>query len=230
MSIYEWLSLIGILTVSIICLVILVFDPGISSYTVIAVCFALLLNDIVVYYLFSRLSSRYQSERETLLLKEQMSRYEADLSAHMKQEDRIRLLQHDMKHHLLELKAMAEASQYDDIADYISEMSLQGFGSDMPVSTGNRPVDSILGYTIRHAEESGVRVIHHITIPQDIIFPVYDLTVILGNLLDNAVENAVKAKDPSISVNMKYAMNCLLIDISNSYDSNRFNVKVMLYI
>lgn len=273
MSIYEWLSLIGILTVSIICLVILVFDPGISSYTVIAVCFALLLNDIVVYYLFSGLSNRYQSERETLLLKEQMARYEADLSAHMKQEDQMRLLQHDIKHHLLELKAMAEASQYDDIADYISEMSLQGFGPDMPVSTGNRPVDSILGYTIRHAEESGVRVIHHITIPQDIIFPVYDLTVILGNLLDNAIENAVKAKDPYISVNMKYAMNCLLIDISNSYDgtvnevegkllttktdasshgiglssvrsvvdknhgelcidydSNRFNVKVMLYI
>lgn len=218
MSVYEWLSLIGILTVSIICLVILVFDAGVSSHTVIIVCFALLLNDIVVYYLFSRLSSRYQSERETLLLKEQMSRYEADLSAHMKQEDRIRLLQHDMKHHLLELKAMAEASKYDEIADYISEMPLQNIDPDSAINTGNRPVDTIMGYMLRQAEERGVRVIHHITVPQNTVFPVYDLTVILGNLMDNAIENAVKAEDPCVSVYIKYAMNCLLIDISNTYD------------
>ena len=217
MSVYEWISLIGILAVSILCLVVLVSDAGISSRTVIVISFALLLNDIVVYYLFSALSRRYMSEREALMLKEHMSRYEADLSAHLEQEDRLRAVRHDMKHHLLELKALAEASQYDEISEYISDMQLES-STDEPIDTGNQPVDSILGYMMRHAEGSGIRVISHITIPEDIIFPVYDLTVILGNLMDNAIENTLKSKDPCISIMMKYTMSCLLISISNTYD------------
>lgn len=45
-----------------------------------------------------------------------------------------------------------------------------------------------------------------------------DINIIMGNLLDNAYESAVKVKEPIIKVNIKYNGNMLYISVINTFD------------
>ena len=56
----------------------------------------------------------------------------------------------------------------------------------------------------------------------------YDLNIIMGNLLDNALENTIKADKSNVNLSIRYANGLLDIIVSNTYqgkiqkESNHF--------
>ena len=55
-------------------------------------------------------------------------------------------------------------------------------------------------------------------IPMELTIPVFDLAVILGNLLDNAIEAVTYVEERKIHIRAKYTKGRLIGEISNSYD------------
>ena len=87
--------------------------------------------------------------------------------------------------------------------------------------TLNPMFDTILSYYINEAEQNGIRVRQKIEIQEYYAFEYMDMTVLLGNALENAVEACVRSEAPApfISIDLFQVKRQLLIQIENTCES-----------
>jgi sensor histidine kinase regulating citrate/malate metabolism len=86
--------------------------------------------------------------------------------------------------------------------------------------TGNIAIDSIINYKLTQAKERKVDVDVEIVLPENIAVKEDDIIVILGNILDNAIEAVeLLEKDKFINLTVGYEKGVMFIHIKNSYDS-----------
>ena len=74
---------------------------------------------------------------------------------------------------------------------------------------------------ILQAENKGINVRTHVTIPESMKLSSYDMNILLGNLMQNAIDATEKCKEKYIDVLIRYDRNCIFIKISNPYDGER---------
>ena len=88
---------------------------------------------------------------------------------------------------------------------------------DMPVKTGNPMADAILGSKLALAAEKHIPVKTSVQIPVKFGFPELDLCVILGNLLDNAIEASLSLPEEErmIRVYMDIKETRLYLSVTN---------------
>ncbi len=56
-------------------------------------------------------------------------------------------------------------------------------------------------------------------IPDKLEISPYDLNIMLGNLLDNAYENVIKANETKVMIDIKFDENVLYLSVANTYNS-----------
>jgi sensor histidine kinase regulating citrate/malate metabolism len=100
----------------------------------------------------------------------------------------------------------------------ISESSLKK--NYIYVNTGNVIIDSIMNFKISEAEKFSIKCNTKIIIPWDLKLNSFEMTAILGNLMDNAIEanKNINEKKRQINFTMKYDRGRLFIRISNPYN------------
>lgn len=82
----------------------------------------------------------------------------------------------------------------------------------------NIVIDSLIGYWYVEAKKVGIDFSVNLNIPMEMPFRGADICLILGNLLENAVEAAQKAEGKKyIRFHMKYDKNNLLLFVENNY-------------
>ena len=55
-----------------------------------------------------------------------------------------------------------------------------------------------------------------VVVPSDLKLSAYDMNIIFGNLLENAIEAQKDVKNPSIDLEINYLMDSLVVEISYS--------------
>lgn len=151
-----------------------------------------------------------------------MDIYECQISNSIANDREVRELRHDMKRHLKEIQILAAQGEYGQLNQYIQDMTDDASVLDNMIGTGNVALDGILNYMCSKALKNNIQVTRKITVPEDAELVAYDMNIILGNLLDNAIENALKTDEPKIDIVIKYQMGMLRINIVNSciHDQN----------
>ncbi len=91
---------------------------------------------------------------------------------------------------------LAAGKRYDELESYLSAMTEAAEPLYNMIGTGNPSVDGILDYMCAKAQDKGVTVKRKLRIPEDIRLSAYDMNIILGNLLENAIENSLKTENP----------------------------------
>lgn len=106
----------------------------------------------------------------------------------------IRRMRHDMKNHLFSLLGMVNAGQETEAAAYIHTMLNDGIGdrADEVSRSGNIVVDSLVNYKYALAQKEGIFFEANVLVPPALPFLAGHITIILGNLLENAIEACVK--------------------------------------
>lgn len=95
---------------------------------------------------------------------------------------------HDYHNHLQVMKAELAAGQLAELSAYLDELEADLDRVDTYVKSGNLMVDAILNSKLSLAERDGVAVTCKARVPDALTVDDVDLCVILGNLLDNAIE------------------------------------------
>lgn len=148
------------------------------------------------------LCSRQAEERESLYLE-------------------IRRLRHDMKNYLSCLLGAVQTGEKKEAEMLIQEMLNDGISNrTSEVSrSGNIVVDSLVNYKHDLAEKEGIMFEANVFIPVSLPFQSGHLAVILGNLLDNALEacRGVPEGQRYIKLDISYVKEMLQICIRNSY-------------
>lgn len=95
---------------------------------------------------------------------------------------------HDFHHHLQTLKGQLKAGEVDRAVTYLAELDDNLQRVDTLLKTGNVTVDAILSAKLAQARAEGVAVTVQAGLPDTLTLSDLELSIILGNLLDNAIE------------------------------------------
>jgi len=130
----------------------------------------------------------------------------------------IRKVRHEMKNHMANIKGLAETGQYGEIDKYVRRMDASMQALEYKYVTGNAVTDVIINDKWRRAEKAGIRFEADFRYRGGI--PVFDLGIILDNLLDNAIEACEKLERGKgfIRLDLKQKKQFLLITVENSFD------------
>lgn len=183
-------------------------------------CFQFAQQTLIIFYLYNALENFYIQKKEQELIKQQINMYENELEIMKKSYYNIRGLRHDMKHHMMELKFLVKKGAYDEILSYIDSMGIFMLNSDEYVDSGNKEIDSTLNYLLQKADKILDNTKISIVLPENLSVHTFSINVILGNLLDNAIEAAQNSKEKYLGIDIRTKRGLLFITIENSYDGS----------
>lgn len=183
---------------------------------VMVVSMGLLIVNFLILYLYNMLEKSYAHKYENDLLKQKVQMYANQMDIMLHSENKVRELCHDMKHHMNEVKLLAGSGDTESIEKYIDKMTDFLQNPDELVSSGNMEIDSVLNYMLHKAKKSLTTVEVKVQIPEDMKHS-FDVNIILGNLLENAIEAAEQTKEKKLSVEVYWRQEVLRVEIANSY-------------
>lgn len=126
---------------------------------------------------------------------------------------------HDYHNHIQVLKAHVELGRYEEAKRYLDTLNDDLATVDTVMKTGNVMVDAILNSKLTMIREKGIQVDATAMVPQDVPFSGIDLSVLIGNLLDNAMEACLQVRDKEerfIRIYIDIIKKQLYVSVSNS--------------
>ena len=134
-------------------------------------------------------------------------------------------LRHDMKNHIIALSGLFQSGEWEKMGDYLKNMEDRSLelGADL---TGNQAVDALLYQKRKWADREHVKWECDVQIPKVCGINEFDLCVLFGNLLDNALEACERMRCRGlyggeccfVNIQAKIIKKCFLLEMKNSMD------------
>ena len=128
------------------------------------------------------------------LQEEELDQYATEVETVYRQ---LRGIKHDYRNHLQGMSAFVETDQLDELQLYIQQLNNELNQVDSIIRTGNTMIDALVNTKLTVAQEQGVALYATAFAPTKLSIENIDLAIILGNLLNNAVEATTKDKKTS---------------------------------
>jgi hypothetical protein len=215
----SWLPLMFIPVASVFISLVLGLPLDDFNWVVVALLFLLSIN-FIAFYLYDALGRYYVEENEKQLLIQQNEAYSRQFELIQQSQQSIRMIRHDMKNHMMTLNSLMAIGDRQELFEYMKKINANIETETVHVDTGNHYVDSILNYKIEEAIRAGAQVKVEIHIPDKLNIQAFDLNVIIGNLMDNAIEGSREAEDKRITFEMVLDRSMLFIKVQNHYDGH----------
>ena len=213
------ISLVLMPICSSIVIILLIYTDTCTGIGLTIVSIGLLIANFLMLYLYNLLLHSISQQYEMEMLKTQLQAYANQLNVVLRGEEKIKALRHDIKHHLSELMLLANKHDVAEIQKYIDEMNSFLKNPNEIVSSGNLEIDSVLNFMLQKAEKELKTVDIKVMLPEKVRHS-FDINVMLGNLLENAIEAAGKTENKYLSVHIKLKRGILKVKIENSFESS----------
>lgn len=145
-------------------------------------------------------------------------KYYLDLQKHQQE---LRLINHDIKNHTATMAQLIKSQQYNALSEYITDLRNSITSITAPVTNcDNLLINSLLNDKLGAPKEAGVELRLCVMVPAVLRVNNVDLCILLGNLLDNAVEACMAmdaAEQRFISVDIRSRGPFLVVEVANSY-------------
>ena len=175
--------------------------------------FVAMLTVIVIY---QNIKGIRRQEQENAVLAQQMATMERHIGEVEALYRDIRGLRHDMGNHVMILENLLEKGEREEAAAYLSEWKKQGDGGASERKSGNPVTDVILTEKKKEMEEKRIHFTCDFYYPQGTNINAFDISIILHNVLDNAIYGAAQCPNPYIRLRAYRRKNAYMIEISNS--------------
>lgn len=214
---------IGILTIPMASLFIIttLFTADRLSVLQVILCIIFLLGiNIVAFSFYENVVIALESRMAEKIVMQQNHFYEKQFETMKTSIENTRAVRHDLINHLYVIQSLNQKKEIDKINEYLQE-ALNAFDNKKVVlSSGNLITDSIVNFKVEEAEQKKIKVKIEVSVPERLNISSFDMTVILGNLFDNAI-NAVSEVEESkreIDFGMHYMKGLFVIKMSNYFE------------
>ena len=128
-----------------------------------------------------------------------------------------RKMRHDLKHHMLALKGLLDHNEIMEAKEYLNQYLNLFSECEMLKICDNLVVNMLVSHYHTLAKENNIDFFIRINIPKNLPIEAPDLSIILGNLLENAMDAALNFPR-KVFLNMLYYGKMLVITVDNSFD------------
>nr|WP_251195409.1 sensor histidine kinase [Halalkalibacter oceani] len=208
------------------------FIPGISIYLVNVLAYyseknthffisviGLLFLNMFVIYMFETMMEKLRLGQEKDKLKKQMEYQEANYEKTVHNFKSIKQIIHDTNHHFLYIEECIKRNEPLLAVDHIRLTLNKVEDTYHRVNTGNLVIDALVTNALNIGQTSGIRVDTKLSLhSQQLNIERYDLCVVLGNMLDNAMEASKRVRrvgDRYILVRIHSTETALSIQVMN---------------
>lgn len=213
-----WWALIIAPIMSIAVMVVMLYSGTCGRLVMVMSNISLVVINLLFIFLYNHFVETYYEMYENMVYRERAKSYATQLSVLVENDKRIKSYRHDLKNHLIEIRNLAERNETKTLLDYVDSMGSYVSSPHEYCKSGNQDIDGMLNYLLSGVEEKGIKAELKISVPHKMKFSLFDLNVILGNLINNALEAASKCEDKWISIDMIYEKELLFIQIRNPFD------------
>ena len=155
-------------------------------------------------------------------IKAQHKLEEAEYEAIISNNKILRTWKHEYINHLQTLFYMINTNKNDKAQEYIQQLTDEMHNSTQAINSGNFAVDAILSMKQQEMQNNNIQFNSTIYLPEPQTIPLNDaqISALLGNLLNNAIEAAKETKVPTINLSIKPVIDNLVIEMTNSSVGN----------
>lgn len=175
----------------------------------------LILSEALTYYIFFREIGAVRKQGETA---RELAVWQTQYRQLSRTMEETRRLRHDLRHHLNTLGALNAQGRQEEITNYLKQYGAVCDWLEGQKFSGDPVVDSLLEYYLAQAGEAGVAVKCSASLEGGGTVDAADMTVLLGNCLENALE-ALRPLPPQarrLSIEIAPVGVLLLVQITNA--------------
>ncbi len=185
-------------------------------YTALTILFFAM--SIIVIYFYTEISKGYQRDSKLFLLENNFNSLMEQIIVQKQNSEKTKKIRHDMKNHLTNIRFLidsgelsAAVSLLDQAADNVKNTKSE------TIDTGNSFVDAILLSKTAVCREKNIDFSCSVQPLENIKIDAVDLSSLLSNLLDNAVEAAAQTTEPFVRLTITKYNAYYTICVENSY-------------
>lgn len=160
--------------------------PGSSLQVVIMLLFILWSFGVLCFAIINtneKSKQRYEAEMARGIISSSREHYQKMTEM----QDSLRMLRHDYRYHLDVMLELIRSNQTEELYPYLTGLETQLAENKLPYYCPNSVINALLaGYGERCAKQN-IQYDIKISMPHELSIPNYEMCIVLGNLLENAV-------------------------------------------
>ncbi len=193
-----------------------------DAYSFISVIVLLLLN-VMIFYIFDTIIDKFQFMHENTQLQHQMDYQDANYEKVVHSFKSIKRIIHDTNQQFLYIEECIKRNELTTALEHIKTTLNKVEGAYQRVNTGNLVIDALVTNILNIGQANGIRIDTKINLCSQVVhIDRYDLCVVIGNMLDNAIEASKKlkiAEDRYILIKIHSTESTFLIHIMNHMEN-----------
>lgn len=216
-----WLTVIFIPLASMYLFILITSLAGLTKMQLIIVVFIIISINFIALVFYERILNEIVENQKNKFFVQQSRYYEKQFELIQQNIEKTKRIRHDTKNHYISIKYLYNEEELEEGNKYIDSL-MEELNSDyFNIRTGNIIVDSILNYKLSEINQNDIELKKEILIPKKLKIENVDLTIILGNLIDNAIEALKKEeKKRKLFIKIKYADSNLMLEMKNTCSVN----------
>ncbi|MBY0115321.1 ATP-binding protein [Paenibacillus xylanexedens] len=199
-----------------------------NIFYVFSVLGSLFLNVFIVY-VFDNMVEKVQLVHANAQLQRQMDHQDANYEKTVHGFKNIKSIIHDINQQFLYIDECIQRNELAAAGDHIKSTLNTIEGAYQRVNSGNLVIDALVTNTLAMGQANGIKIDTKIQLhSQHVQIDRYDLCVVLGNMLDNAIEASKKvrqAEDRYILIAIHSTSSALVIQIMNHVEQPIVDLK-----
>lgn len=206
-------------------LVELYFDIPDLGARMIVIIVGLHLMVIITVTLSLYAINKQEKEKETENLNYIMNMQKESLEKFILQENETYKLKHELERKLFAIQYLFKEKKSEKGIQILQQVITDLCGTAKEITMSQNIVDTVITNIERKYEFNSITLKKEILFYNENIMEIEDLCILLGNLVDNAIEAAIESFEKQVRVCVKEEYGCIHINVSNTYSEEKSDVK-----
>lgn len=179
----------------------------------------IMLSAVTSYYMILSLGN-YHRESEELRLSKQQQEFRLESNENVRRQyEETRRIRHDLKQVYAVLSTLLSENKVAEAEEYLSRNYSEIESMEILIDVGNDFINAILSSKLNRAKALGITV--RCCVDRSLKFDEADMCVLLGNMLDNAIEACEKCAPPRyVELSIISRGEQYMIEVANSVPDN----------
>lgn len=149
-----------------------------------------LLSIYMAAFLFRRLQESLRHQKENAVYENRIKDMEAYLNEVERAYQDVGGMRHDLKNYVSDMRILAAEGEKEAFTEYLNAVEERMKDAEPSYQTGNAITDAVINRHIRLAKEKELTIECNFDFPKDLKIAAFDMSILLNNALENAVENS----------------------------------------
>ena len=190
----------------------LIYNIGFSSWII------MIFIGLLLIYMYGLIEKQFIEEREKTILENEFFLKQRHYKEIENMQFQIRSIKHDMKNQINTALYLLKKEDIDGAKEILDIQNDEITKAEDVLFTGNSAIDSVLNIKGIEAKKNNISISYNMMVPKNMKLNYGYMVIILGNILDNAIEANLKIEENRyITASVKYVNGMLVGRFENPY-------------